>query len=204
MSDRAATLRGSVTWLGLAAAACSGPSARPRPPPCPSTPVVATSQESLDALAGCRSLPGLTIRSAAHLDLAPLAGLTAVGGELVIGPTLALDRVALPALASVDGRLAIVSGGSVGGIFLPAVTRVGDFEVRDQVALAELIVPRLAAVTGSVTIVRVPALELVDLSSLATIGGDLTVAAPQMSTWLGDAPAVAGARAVDAPALAGP
>jgi hypothetical protein len=110
----------------------------------------------------------------------------------------------LPALATVGGRLAIVSGGRLGGVYLPALARTGALEIRDDPALAELILPRLAAVDRAFTLVRVPDLEVVDASALATIGGDLTIAAPHLLTWLGPPPTAAGARTVAAPALAGP
>lgn len=193
----------AVTALALAACPSRTP---PRAPAaaCPTTPQVVTAQAQVDALAGCASLPALTLRGAAPLDLAPLATLTTVDGDLVIGPTFALDRVHLPGLATVGGRVAIVSGGTVTAIQLPALTTAGALEIRDHLSLAQLVVSRLATVTGAVTIVRVPTLELVDAGALTAIGGDLTVAAPALSTWLGTPPAPAGTRTVDAPGLAGP
>ena len=189
----------ALTSLGACAARTT-----PQPPPCPTAPVVASSQADLDALAGCPTLAGLTIRSAAPLDLAPLATLTAVRGDLVIGPTLALERVTLPALAEVGGRLAIVSYGGVRGVVLLALTRVGALELRDSLGLTEVLIPRLATVTAAVLIVRVPALELVDASALTTVGAALTITAPRLATWLGTPPTPTGPRTVDAPGLPAP
>lgn len=185
----------------LALAGCGHPAA-PRPPPCPDAPVVVSSQEDLDALAPCAGLPGLTVKSGAPLDLTPLAGLTAIDGDLVIGPTLALGRVALPGLTTVGGKVAIVSGGALGGVFLPALTRAGAIEVRDHPGLADLLLPRLATVERDLAIVRVPTLELVDASALATVGGAVTIAAPALTTWLGAPPTAAGPRTLTAPAFA--
>lgn len=188
-----------IALLGACAARTT-----PRPPPCPTVAVVVSSQADLDALSGCPTLAGLTIRSAAPLDLAPLAALTAVRGDLVIGPTLALERVTLPALAEVGGRLAIVSNGGVRGVVLLALTRVGALELRDGLGLTEVLIPRLATVTAAVLIVRVPALELVDASALTTIGAALTITAPRLATWLGTPPTPTGPRTVDAPGLPAP
>ena len=66
---RAATVAALAIGAG-----CAG-RVTPRPPPCPTAPVVVTSQDGLVALAACRELPGLTVRSAGPLDLAPLARL---------------------------------------------------------------------------------------------------------------------------------
>lgn len=195
-----------IARAALVVVAACGPGAAPRAPApaCPAAPVVITAQAEVDALAACTSLPGLELRGAAPLDLAPLAGLARVDDALVIGPTFALDHVVLPGLASVGGRLAVVSGGNVTSILLPALTRAGAIEIRDHLSLAQVVVPRLAAVDGAFTLVRVPTLELVDATALAAIGGDVAIAAPALVTWLGALPATAGARTVDAPALAGP
>ena len=50
-----------------------------------------------------------------------------------------------------------------------------------------LSVPRLTAVPGALTIARVLALELVDLSALTTTGA-ATIDAPAAATWLGARP----------------
>jgi hypothetical protein len=176
----------SVALL-VAVAGCAHP--RPRlPPSCPVTAVIASSQASLDALANCDHLAGLTVRSAGPLDLAPLSTLAAVDGDVVIGPTLAVSSVGLPALRTVAGRFAVVSGGGVTGIFVPALETAGAVEIRDNVSLQSLSVPHLRAVTGPLTIARVPTLEFIDLSALVTIGGTATIDAPQVNTWLGVRP----------------
>jgi hypothetical protein len=173
--------------VALAALGCRH-GAAPAPAACPIAPVVVASAEQLTALGGCARLPGLTIRSAAPIDLAPLAALEVVDGDLVVGPTLALTSIGLPALRQVGGRLAVVANGAVAGVFAPALTSVGALEVTDDAALTTLSVPRLAEVTGALTIRRV-----------ARVGGDLTVEAPAATVWLGGRPEVAGATTVRAP-----
>jgi hypothetical protein len=184
--------------VALAALGCRH-GAAPAPAACPIAPVVVASAEQLTALGGCARLPGLTIRSAAPIDLAPLAALEVVDGDLVVGPTLALTSIGLPALRQVGGRLAVVANGAVAGVFAPALTSVGALEVTDDAALTTLSVPRLAEVTGALTIRRVAALETIDASALARVGGDLTVEAPAATVWLGGRPEVAGATTVRAP-----
>jgi hypothetical protein len=172
----------------VVAAGCRHGAAPAPAPPCPGDAVVVSSQETLDALAGCQRLAGLTLRGGAPYDLAPLASLARVDGELVIGPTLAMASIGLPALATVGGRLAIVSNGSAGGVFAPALVTVGALEVRDNASLTTLSVPRLANVAGALTLVRNDALEMVDASSLAAPLGPVQVAVRAAVTWLGDRP----------------
>src|SRR4051812_40364946 len=93
--------------LGLGLAAC-GPGRGARGPGggCPETgPVLLTSDEDVAAVAGCARLPGLTVRTAAPLDLARLTALTVIDGDLRLGPTLAITTVSLPALTEVTGTL---------------------------------------------------------------------------------------------------
>lgn len=178
--------RAVALGLVLVAAAC-----RPRPTPaptCPTAPVVASSPEALAALAGCRRVAGLTVRGAGPLSLAPLADLERVDGELVIGPTLALDAVGLPALVEVGGRLAVVSSAAAAGLYAPRLTAVGALEVRDDLSLATVSLPALATVAGPVTLTRLPALELVDTSALVRVDGAVAIAVPEGALWLGRRP----------------
>ncbi|MBK9031844.1 MAG: hypothetical protein IPL61_11050 [Myxococcales bacterium] len=179
-------MRRALAALG-ALAACGHPAPTTTARGCPTAAVVASSQEQLDALAGCARLPGLSVRSAAPLDLAPLAGLAQVDGDLIIGPTLALTSVGLPGLRTVGGRFAVVSGGAISGVFAPTVVEVGALEIRDLPSLATLSLSRLVSIGGPITIARVLALELVDVSALTTTGA-VAIDAPPATTWLGARP----------------
>ena len=173
--------------LVVALAAACHP--RPAPPPaCPTAPVVAAGPEALAALAGCQRVPGLTVRGAGPLSLAPLAELVQVDGDLVIGPTLALDAVGLPALEEVGGRLAVVSSAAATGLYAPRLTAVGALEIRDDLSLATVSLPALATVAGPLTVTRLPALELVDTSALTRVDGAVVVAVPDGALWLGRRP----------------
>jgi hypothetical protein len=165
---------------------------------------VVASSEQLAALGGCRRLAGLTLRSAAPLDLGALASLAEVDGDLVIGPTLAVASIGLPALVQVGGRFAVVANGAATGVFAPALTAVGALAITDDAALTTVSLPRLAATHGDVVIARVGALTTIDASALARVGGALTVDAPAATLWLGAAPEVGGVTEVRAPGWPGP
>lgn len=162
------TGRAAAVALAAALAAGCGHPARPRAPACPAGDVVVQSQADVARLAGCARLPGgLAIRSGAPLDLGPLAGLEEVRGDLVIGPTLAVGGIGgFSRLRAVGGALRVSSNGSATGAWFPALERAGAVEVVGNVSLAELVLPRLAAVDGDVVIRSNPSLQLVDAGAL--------------------------------------
>ena len=100
-------------WLTVAAlaavAACSAPavsSASPGSsllaapesqgaPGCPEGGALVASRSDLARLASCATLRGLTVRSGAALDVSVLHALTTITGDLVIGPTVAIEDVRL-------------------------------------------------------------------------------------------------------------
>ncbi|HVV86125.1 MAG TPA: hypothetical protein VHE35_23875 [Kofleriaceae bacterium] len=192
-----------LACLALAAAGCHGGApARPRAS-CPvGGQAIVYGQEDVDALAGCARLAGLTVRTAAPVELARLTALVAIDGDLVIGPTLANTTLSLPALALVGGRVRVSGNGDLSGLYLPALRRAGAVEIVDDPVLVSVSAPALAAVGGAVTLERLPALELVDSGALVEVAGPLTVArVPVLATWVGPPARVGGAVAVDAPAL---
>lgn len=178
--------RGSLVALALATAACRQPSPKPpASPACPTTPVHVTAQSELDALRACATLPGLHIRGAVPFDLAPLAALTAIEGDLEIRATFALGSLRLPALARVGGDVTLASNMSLTGVYLPALTSARSLTITDSPQLMEIMLTTLGDLDGTVTLARLPSLELVDLSALppaATVG----VEGPhRILTWLG-------------------
>ncbi len=183
-------MRRALAVVALVAACSHGGAPRTPTPRCPSTPVVASSQADLDALAGCARLPGLTVRGGGDYALAPLAELAQVDGDLVVGPTLALGSVGLPALTTVGGRFAVVSSAAVTGVFAPALTAVGSLEVRDNASLVTLSLPRLARVEAAWTLLRVPLVEMVDASAVIHVGGAVVTSVSPTATWLGTPPTV--------------
>lgn len=137
------------------------------------------SSEALARLAGCRRLAGdLAISGAAVTDLEPLASLTEVGGDLVLGPTSRLGDVrGLRRLAAIGGDLRVTHNFALGGLYLNALTRVGgDFELEGNLALVGASLARLRTVGGAMRVAKNGGLERIDLSALAAVGGDLSIA----------------------------
>ena len=191
--------------LALALVGCGGRGAPAGPVPraCPTGDVRVYGQSDLDGLRGCSHVGRLEVRTAATLDLAPLTALARVDGDLVVGPTLALASLRLPALAEVVGAIRIQRNSDLQGVYLPALARTGALEVSDNLALAQVSAPSLREVTGDVRIERAPSLELIETASGPRVLGALRVgAAPRLATWIG-APVVTGPVDLDAPALDG-
>lgn len=192
-----AVVAAAAMVVGCGHPAPAAPAAR-----CPATgPVDLRGPEDVAAVAGCATLPGLRVATAAPVDLSGLTA-TTIDGDVVIGPTLAITTVTLPAVTRIRGRLRVAGSGDLTAVFLPALTLVGALEVEGDPSLTSVSAPALVRVTGDLTLARLPALELVDTRALAEVGGALTLAAlPALTTWVGPPATVAGPRAIDAPRL---
>ncbi len=186
--------------LGLAACKSGGAAA---PVVCPvAGPVAIRDPEDVAALAGCARVPGLEVRTAMTVDLTSLTGLTSIDGDLVIGPTLAITTLSLPAVTEVTGQVRIGGNGDLTGLFLPALTEAGAVDISDDPSLVSLSAPALTAIHGPLTLVRLPALEVIDTSNLHAVGGALTLTGVgALTTWIGPPATVGGARTIDAPRL---
>jgi hypothetical protein len=164
-------VRGAGHAIGaLALAACAHaahPAAR-----CPHGDVLIRAQEDVAALAPCRAIDGtVTIRTGAPIDVHGLAALEQIGGDLVIGPTLALGGLdGFDHLRAVGGTIRISANGVLTGAWFPALERAGAVIVDGNSVLAELFAPRLARVGGDVSIAHNGALEVVDLGALVVAG----------------------------------
>jgi hypothetical protein len=187
----------------LGAAACGG--AAPVPAPrCPADGEIAViaSRGDVVRLADCASAGGLIVRSAAALDVSGLRALAVIRGDLVIGPTVAVDQVSLGALREVGGTIRVVGNGLLQRLHLPALERAGRIDIDGNPALAAIALPRLREVGGALRITDNAALEIVDASALAVIARELVIASDPALTLL-DAPALqrAGAVQIDAAKL---
>lgn len=174
--------------LIIFAAACSGSPrpAAPAAPRCPTVPVIATTQAHVDALRGCTTLAGLSLRGAAALDLTPLADLARIDGDLSAGVTFVLGSIRLPALTHVGGALRVTSNLDLGGVYLPLLAHAASVTITDAPALIEIMLPALRTLPGDLRFARLPSLELVDLGALAAPGGAFSVeGAPRIEIWLG-------------------
>lgn len=178
-SGRGARARGGGLLAVAALSACGAGAgaAGPAMPGCPADrPVVLAAQADVARLASCRSARGVAVRSGAPLDLSALRALTAIAGDLVIGPTVAVDEVSLGALRAVGGAIHVVGNGLLRGLYLPGLETAGEIEIDGNASLATISLPRLEAVRGALRITDDAGLELVDVSALASIGGDLVLA----------------------------
>jgi hypothetical protein len=183
-------------------ACASAPAPARAPPRCSDERLVLASQVDVASVAGCSTIRNLVIRTGGNLDLSALRAPLAVAGDLVIGPTVAIEQVTLPGLRAVDGSIRVVGNGLLQGLFLPALERAGGIEIDGNVAVTTISLPRLATTRGGLAITDNASLEMVDAPMLLSIGGDLVIAAsPKLSLF--DAPQLARTAAVrlDAPAL---
>ncbi|MDX2091052.1 MAG: hypothetical protein SFX73_24545 [Kofleriaceae bacterium] len=172
----------SIPLLLLFAASSAGCAGGPRTggsggsASCPSDRTVAPgTQDEVERLAGCTSLSGVTIRTGAPLDLAPLRSLETITGDLVIGPTVGLEELSLAELREVRGSIHVVSNNSLAGLFLPRLERAGRIAVEGNSALTTISMPRLDAVESSLIVSGNGGLELLDVNAVTRIGKDLVV-----------------------------
>ncbi len=164
-------------FIPLVLAAC-GPAATVHPTPvatgCPAgARVTLAGQDDIAALAGCTAIGGMTIRTGTALQLAPLRRLELIEGDLLIGPSVGLQEVALHQLREVTGKIRVVANNNLHAIFLPQLRRAGQIEIDGNVALTTISMPKLETVTGSLVITHDAELELVELSSLTRVGQEL-------------------------------
>jgi hypothetical protein len=137
--------------------------------------VVLGSQDDVMAFGGCKEASGVTIRTGATIDLTPLRELETIAGDLVIGPTVGIDEVALNGLVHVGGAVRVVDNPSLHGLFLPRLEGAGRIAVERNVSLTTIAVPRLAAVDGAIVLSDNRGLELVTAPELVTVGHELVI-----------------------------
>ena len=177
-------MRRSLASLALVAA-CGGPrvAAPSQPAACPADrKLVLASQDDVRRALGCQRVAGVVVRTGATIDLSPLVHLATIDGDLVIGPTVGIDEVALPELRSVGGTIHVGSNGSLRGLYLPQLARAGRLDIDGNVVLTTISLPRLAAVDGALLVTDNAALELLDAPALVSVGTELVIAgAPDLA-----------------------
>lgn len=144
-------------------------------PSCPDRAVVIASQADVARLAGCKALPGLVIRSGGALDVSRLHALVTITGDLVIGPTIAVEEVTLGELRVVSGAIRVVSNGRMQGLYLSRLERAGRITIDGNVAVTTISLPHLETVRGALAITDNASLELVDLPVLTAVDGELVL-----------------------------
>ncbi|MDB4953113.1 MAG: Receptor domain [Myxococcales bacterium] len=123
-------------------------------------------QDDVLGFAGCKRASGVTVRTGATIDLAPLHELTEITGDLRIGPTVGIDHILLNDLRRVEGTIYVGNNGSLSGLFLPRLEQAGRIEIEDNFALTTISMPRLEAIAGAFVADDNHGLELIVLSSL--------------------------------------
>jgi hypothetical protein len=151
----------------------------------------------LQALSGCKTIPGSLTINVAVPDVAPLWALESVGGELhvssgsttslhglesltTIGGGLVLDASvpdtdALASLASIDGTLDIEFADSLTSVRLPKLAAVGGITIGAPSTLADIELPAVTS-TGSLNLYSAgasPAVSTLALPALSSVSGDL-------------------------------
>jgi hypothetical protein len=193
----------AAVGLTIAALACGPAPASPAAARCPADrAVVLASRADVARVAGCTELRGVTVRTGGALDLSTLRALTAISGDLVIGPTVGIEQVTLGGLRRVDGAIRVTGNGLLEGLYLPRLERAGGLAIEGNAAITTISLPRLVAVGGALQITGNASLELVDLSALASIGRELVLAGgPRLTLALAGQLERAAAVRIDAPNL---
>jgi hypothetical protein len=135
--------------------------------------IVLRGQEDVAAAARCLTIASLDIRTGLALDLAPLAKLHVILGELRVGPSVGFIQLDLPELYSA-GSITCVGNGDLHGIALPKLASAGDVMIESNVALTTITMPRLAK-AASISVKGHAELGLVELSQLVTVDGELSI-----------------------------
>lgn len=190
-------MRRSRSRAGLAAAlalAACGPAHVFHKEPeaaCGAEAITLASREDVARLAGCKQAGPVTIRTAGALDLSALARLEAIEGDLVVGPSVGLEELALPRLVRIRGKLRVTANGNLRGVFLPKLEAAARVEIEDNVAVSTVALPRLAR-TDALVIRGDAELELVDLSALTAVAGELVLENNPKLTVVEGGPVTAG------------
>jgi hypothetical protein len=132
-------------------------------------------QDDVASFAVCKRARAVRVHTGAPLDLMPLHQLEDIAGDLVIGPTVGVDTVHLDGLRTVGGTIRIADNALLTGVFLPLLERAGRIEIDHNLGVTTISLPRLAQVTGALVISENHQLELLDISSLATVGKELAI-----------------------------
>jgi hypothetical protein len=169
---------------------------------CPEGEAMVASRGDLARLVSCATLRGLTVRSGAALDVSALGALTTITGDLVIGPTVAIEDVQLRGLRSVGGAIRVVGNGLLRGLYLPRLERAGAIAIDGNAALTTISLPQLSVVRGALRITDDASLEAVELSALMSLDQELVFAGvPRLELVDVEQLAHAAAVRLDAPQL---
>ncbi|MCW5805885.1 MAG: hypothetical protein KIT31_26170 [Deltaproteobacteria bacterium] len=129
----------------------------------------------LAALRNLRSITLLEITSNAGLATVALPSLERVAGRLLVNTNAALASLDVPALGTVGDFLQLNGNAALASVRLPKLLTIAGLLVTNDTSLERVAVPSLLFATTSVELVNLPRVTSVDLGSLLSIGGNLTV-----------------------------
>jgi hypothetical protein len=161
--------RSRGSWLVVALACCGPPHVFHKDPEraCEGELAIAA-REDVARLSGCTRAGTLRLRPAGPLEVGGLARLEVLEGDLVVGPTVGFERLALPRLREVRGTLRVSGNGDLHSVALPALARARRIEIEGNLALRSLALPALAT-TDAVVIADNAELAMLELSGLGAV-----------------------------------
>lgn len=140
---------------------------------------VITSEEDLEAIAGCNTLGALTIENSTLTDLSPLAALNTVDGDLIVRGNSELTSLhGLEGLTTVGRDLVITGNDSLTSVdALDALETLGrDLELSAAQLSSEMSFSALRRVNGNLRVAGFQVLDdLAAFDELASIGGSLVI-----------------------------
>lgn len=158
------------------------------------------SVEDAADIANCTTFRGdLLVSGAGLVDLSVLSKLRVVEGGLAIGPTSRVtSTTGLASLERVTRDLEVSGNFALYGAFFPSLVSSGGLFVRDNPVLASVSLHKVET-AGAVTVERNRSLLRLDLSGIARVDGDVTVANnPLLSEFaLPQATAVSGKQRIE-------
>jgi hypothetical protein len=144
---------------------------------CPQDRTIAiTTQDDVAHFAGCARARNVVIRTGAAVDLAPLAHLREIRGDLVIGPTVGIEEAGLNGLEHVGGAIRVTDNAALRGLYLPRLLDAGRVVIDRNPGLRTVALPRAAQIHGPFVVTDNPKLELVTASELVQIDRELVIA----------------------------
>ena len=144
---------------------------------CPQDRTIAiTTQDDVARFAGCTRARNVVIHTGATVDLAPLAHLDEIRGDLVIGPTVGIEEAGLNGLEHVGGAIRVTDNAAMHGLYLPRLIDAGRVVIDGNRGLRTVALPRAHEIHGAFVVTDNPKLELVTATELVQIDRELVIA----------------------------
>src|SRR6185437_10160777 len=108
--------------------------------------ITITTQDDVARFATCKRARNVVIRTGAAIDLAPLAHLQEIRGDLIVGPTVGLEEVGLNGLERIGGAVRVTDNAGMHGFYLPRLLDVGRVVIDANPGLRAVALPRVAQI----------------------------------------------------------